>query len=466
MAEYIVMPKLGFDMREGVLNNWLKQVGDTVTKGEVVAEIESDKATLELESQVSGVLLKLIEEPGAVVPIGANLAIVGQEGEDVSGMDGGAAGGADSGAKPSENGKEARTEEKPVQSQAETPAQATTGPAAQTLPTPKGTEEAETAESQRSPEPVAAEPSDEYPGGVKATPVARRIAREHEVDLLHVKGSGADGRIRKADVEAYLAAPSAAEPEAPAPATATVPEAAAAPVPAIAPTVGPDTTEVETSRLRRAIARRMTESTTTTPHFFVTAEVDMEPVLALRKQINASLPEEGKVTINDLIVKGAALALRDFPNLNASYAGEKMIRHNRINVGSAVAVEGGLLTVVQKDTDNSTISKIAADHKAMIQRAREGKVRPDDIEGSTFTVSNLGPFDVDNFIAIINPPEAAILAIGSAKQVPVVVDGELRVGTRMKVTISADHRVSDGAEAARYLQAFKAILEQPMRLLI
>lgn len=454
MAEYVVMPKLGFDMREGVLNNWLKQVGDTITKGEVVAEIESDKATLELESQVSGVLLKLLEEPGAIVPIGANLAIVGQEGEDVSGMSAG-------GAAAASNGQEAKVEEKPAQSQAETPAQATTGPAAQARPTPQGTEEAEEADDQE----PSAEPSTEYPDGVKATPVARRIAREHEVDLLRVKGSGTDGRIRKADVEAYLAAPPA-EAKAPAP---VAPEAAAAPSPAPAPTMptaGRDATEVETTRLRRAIARRMTESTTTVPHFFVTAEIDMEPVLALRKQINASLPEEGKVTINDLIVKGAALALRDFPNLNASFAGEKIILHNRINVGSAVAVEGGLLTVVQKDTDNSTISKIAADHKTMIQRARSGKVKPDDIDGSTFTVSNLGSFDVDNFIAIINPPEAAILAIGSARQVPVVVNGEIRVGTRMKVTISADHRVSDGAEAARYLQAFKAIMEQPLRLLI
>src|SRR5690606_6694879 len=175
---------------------------------------------------------------------------------------------------------------------------------------------------------------------------------------------------------------------------------------------------------------------------------------------------EQKVTVNDLIVKGAALALRDFPNLNASFAGEQLIVHNRINVGSAVAVEGGLLTVVQKDTDRSTLSQIAADHKAMIERARSGKMQPDDIQGSTFTVSNLGAFDVEDFVAIINPPEAAILAVGTAKQVPVVEDGEIKIGTRMKATISADHRVTDGAEAARFMQRFKEIMEEPMRLLL
>ena len=210
----------------------------------------------------------------------------------------------------------------------------------------------------------------------------------------------------------------------------------------------------------------MVESKTTVPHFYVTNEIDMVAALALRKQVNETLPDEQKVSVNDLIVKAAALALRDFPNLNAAFAGDKIIRHNRINVGSAVAVEGGLLTIVQKDTDTSTLSKVAADNRAMIARAREGKVKPDDVEGGTFTISNLGAFDVDHFIAIINPPDAAILAIGSAREVPVVVNGQLAVGTRMKATISADHRVTDGAEAARFMQRFKALLEQPLRLLV
>jgi pyruvate dehydrogenase E2 component (dihydrolipoamide acetyltransferase) len=431
MAEYIVMPKLGFDMREAELVSWLKEEGDPVEKGEIVAEIESDKATLELEAQTSGTLLKKLEDVGAVVPIGANIAIVGEEGEDISSMEGNGAAAAP--AEPAE------PEDEPAEAE-EAPAQA----------------EAETAE----PEPAAAAGdavSDEFPGGVRATPVARRMAEEHELDLARIEGSGPGGRIRKADVEAYLeAGPPPAEPE---------PAPAAAPAPA-AVTAGPDDTEVKTSRMRQAIARRMIESKTTVPHFYVTTVVDMDAALALRKQINEMLPDEQKVSVNDLIVKAAALALRDFPNINASYAGETLIRHNNINVGTAVAVENGLMTVVQKNTDSSTLSKIAADNKRMIAGAREGKVSIDDIEGATFTVSNLGAYDVDSFVAIINPPEAAILAVGTASQVPVVRDGEIVVGTQMKATISADHRVTDGAEAAAYLQRFKEIVELPMLLLI
>ncbi len=424
MAEYIVMPKLGFDMREGVLNQWLKEIGEPVTRGEVVAEIESDKATLDLESQVEGTLLHLIEEAGAIVPIGANMAIVGAEGEDISGMVDDTSG---------QNGAAAEADK--IEAPAETAEEKTP---------------AEAVQPQKS-----SAVSAEFPDGVKATPVARRIAEEHDVDLKQVNGSGPDGRIRKADVEDFMARP-APEPQ----------PAAARPEPAYQIPEDGDFEEIETTRLRQAIGRRMAESKTTVPHFYVTTEIDMAPALALRKQINAALPDDEKVTVNDLIVKGAALALREFPNLNASYAGDKLLRHRQINVGTAVAVEGGLLTIVQRNTDTSTLSKVAVDNKAAIGRARAGKVKPDDVQGATFTVSNLGAFDVDHFIAIINPPDAAILAIGSAKQVPVVVDGELQVGTRMKVTISADHRVTDGAEAARYLQHFKGIMENPMRLLL
>jgi pyruvate dehydrogenase E2 component (dihydrolipoamide acetyltransferase) len=378
MAEYIVMPKLGFDMREAVLNNWLKEVGDTISKGEVVAEIESDKATLELEAQTSGTLLKLLAEPGAVMAIGANLAIVGEEGEDVSGMDSGAA--------------PAKKEEKAE---------------------PEPEKEAEAAPAKEEEKSAVA---GDYPAGVKATPVARRIASEHDVDLTAVSPSGPDGRIRKADVEAFLESGKTAAP-------------AAKPQIDIEPTAVPaglDSEEIPASRLRQAIGRRMLESKITIPHFYVTSSIDMAAVLELRKKVNALLPEESKVSVNDMIVKAAALALRDFPNLNASFGGDKIIRHKRINVGTAVAVEGGLLTVVQKETDSSSLSKIAADNKAMIARARDNKIKPEDVQGSTFTVSNLGPFDVDDFVAIINPPEAAILAVSSAKQVPVVVDGEIK----------------------------------------
>ena len=420
MAEYIVMPKLGFDMREAVLNNWLKDIGDTVNKGEVIAEIESDKATLELEAQAGGVLLKLLAQPGEVMAIGANLAIVGEKGEDISGLDGGAA---------------------PAKKEAAAPAK-------------KEAAEVAAPAREETPEAESAAVEGDYPGGVKATPVARRIAEEQEVDLRQVSGSGPDGRIRKADVEAFLKSGQ---------------KAVSTARPDIEPTAVPsglDSEAIAASRLRQAIGRRMLESKVTIPHFYVTSEIDMAAVLELRQKINALLPEESKVSVNDMIVKAAALALRDFPNLNASFGGDKIIRHRRINVGTAVAVEGGLLTVVQKDSDSSTLSKIATDNRTMITRARDGKIKPDDVEGSTFTVSNLGPFDVDDFVAIINPPEAAILAVSSAKKVPVVVDNEIRVGIRMKATISADHRVTDGAEAAQFMQRFKEILQEPMRLLV
>ena len=308
--------------------------------------------------------------------------------------------------------------------------------------------------------PAGSSVSEAFPDGVKATPVARRVASEHDIDLKQVSGSGENGRIRKADVETFLAKPTPVAEQQPAEASVPVslqPDE-------VAP-VGYGET-VETSRLRQAIGRRMSESKNTVPHFYVTSEIDMEPALALRKQINGVLADDEKVTVNDLIVKAAALALRDFPNLNASYAGDKLLRHHEINIGTAVAVEGGLLTIVQKNTAGSTLSKVAADNKAAIRRAREGRVKPDDVQGSTFTVSNLGALDVDHFIAIINPPEAAILAVGSARQVPVVVDGQLSVGTRMKVTLSADHRVTDGAEAAAFLQKLKSFMENPLRLLL
>jgi pyruvate dehydrogenase E2 component (dihydrolipoamide acetyltransferase) len=425
MAEYVVMPKLGFDMREGVLNQWVKSIGEPISRGEVIAEIESDKATLELESQVEGILLQVLQEAGAVVPVGANLAIVGEEGEDISAMSDG------------------RSTVAREDASTETAAEPTTESAqSKTAPPTNGSGQAVPAVSS------------EFPDGVKATPVARRIAKENGVDLTLVPGGGTGGRIRKADVEAFMASPKPSGFQTTAtPRVYEIPE-------------GEDVEVIETTKLRQAIGRRMTESKTTVPHFYVTTEVDMDAAMALRKEINEVLPDENKVTVNDLIVKAAALALRDFPTLNASFAGDKLVLHNNINVGSAVAVEGGLLTIVQKNTDTSSLSTIAADNKAMVSRARDGKVKPDDIEGSTFTVSNLGTFDVDHFIAIINPPDAAILAVGSAKKVPVVKDGELAVGMRMKMTISADHRVTDGAEAAQFLQAVKALLEKPMLLLL
>ena len=415
MAEFVVMPKLGFDMREGVLVSWLKSMGEQIEKGEVIAEIESDKATLELESQVSGTILSFIASEGEVVPIGGNLAVVGEEGEDIPAF-------------------ESERESIEVAGQDQESRESITGaPPLSTLPS------------------ISASDQEKLPGGVRATPVARRIASKHGIDLNQVNGTGPEGRVRKRDVESFLTA---------GPAASAIPSTAV-PLPS-----GPETEVIASSRLKQAIGRRMVESKTTVPHFYVTTEIDMAPALALRKELNALLPEDQKITVNDMIIKGAAIALRAYPNLNASYAGEKLIRHNRINIGSAVSVEGGLLTVVQPDTDLTPLAQVAVNNKVMIARARVGKSRPADFEGSTFTVSNLGAYQVEHFIAIVNPPEAAILAVGTASQVPVVVDGELAVGWRMKATISADHRVTDGAEAAQFMQHFKSIMEEPLRLLL
>jgi pyruvate dehydrogenase E2 component (dihydrolipoamide acetyltransferase) len=301
----------------------------------------------------------------------------------------------------------------------------------------------------------------QFPGGVKASPVARRMAEQNGLDLTAIQGTGPGGRIVKADVQAFLLAPPT-EDRRPKTAETGLPSLAFGPI-----GEAPVDQIVQTTKLRQAIGRRMAESKQQVPHFYVTTEYDMAPIMALRKQINAMLEDTGeKLSVNDFIVKAVALTLRQFPNLNASLRGTEVVQHGQVNVGVAVAVEGGLLTIVSRDTDRKSLRQISSETKEMVSRARDGKVRPDDIEGSTFSVSNLGMYSVDHFIAIINPPEAAILAVGSAKQMPVVVDGELTVGWRMKATISVDHRVSDGAEAAQFMQALQAYLEEPVRLLI
>lgn len=440
MAEIVNMPKLGFDMAEGTLVRWVISEGESVSKGAVLAEIETDKATVEVESNHEGVVLRHLIEEGTPVPVGDPIAIVGEAGEEV-----------DVEALVGEAGEPQEAEQKPE---------------AERVPS-EGTEaERAVPEAQ---EPVPAEEGEtQLPDGVRASPLARRIAEEEGIDLRRVNGSGPRGRIVKKDVEAFMeqraAAPAAAPAEAP---PSPAEKKAAVPLPAFTP-LGPPPPdeEVPLTRLRAAIGRRMVESKQQVPHFYVTHEYDMAPILALRKQINAMLGEDEKLSVNDFIIKAAALTLRQFPNLNASLDGDKVVRHGQVNVGVAVAVEGGLLTVVCRDADRKSLRQISAEVRTMVGRAREGKVRPDDIEGSTFSVSNMGMYDVESFVAIINPPEAAILAIGSAREVPVVKDGEIKPGLRMKITISVDHRVSDGAEAARYLQALEPYLQEPLRLML
>lgn len=418
MAETINMPKLGFDMAEGVLVRWVKKEGETINKGDVLAEIETDKATVEVESSAAGTVLSLLVNEGDVVPVSAPIAVIGEAGEKVDAPAAAAAQPAPAASQPP----------------AATPADAPQPAAATPAPAP--------AES----------------GPVKASPLAKKIAREKGLSLGSIQGSGPGGRIVRRDIEAALAAKPQTE----------APKAVPAPAPA-APVFQPVAVadeSVKLTKLRQAIGRRLVESKQNYPHFYVSHEYKMEALMDLRKQINAYLPDGEKISVNDFIVKAVALALRQFPNLNATLSGESILRRGHINVGVAVTVEGGLMTVVVKDTDQKPLRQISGEIKAMAARAREGKVKPEDVDGSTFSTSNLGMYDVENFIAIINPPEAAILAIGSAREVPVVEGGVIKPGWRMKATISVDHRVSDGAEAAQFMQALAGFLENPVRMLV
>jgi pyruvate dehydrogenase E2 component (dihydrolipoamide acetyltransferase) len=413
MAETISMPKLGFDMSEGVLVRWVRNEGESINKGDVLAEIETDKATVEVESSASGIVRKLLASEGDVVPVGAPIAVVGTADEAIGDSVGGG-------------------------QKAEVKAEEKSAPQSQPISVP--TQE-------------TAAPFQEGP--VKASPLAKKIARDQNIDLSRVQGTGPGGRVVRKDVESAIASgqPSAVSRQ---------------PAQPSAVNYQPTTEDqiVQTTKLRQAIGRRLVESKTTIPHFYVTHEYKMDALMDVRKQANAFLPDNEKISVNDFILKGVALSLRQFPNLNATIKGIEVIQFGHVNVGVAVTVPGGLMTVVVKDTDQKGLRQISTEVKAMAGRAREGKVKPEDVDGSTFSTSNLGMYDVEDFIAIINPPEAAILAISSAREVPVVESGAVKIGWRMKATISVDHRVSDGAEAAQFMQALAGFLENPVRMLV
>ncbi len=417
MAELITMPKLGFDMKEGQLVAWLKKPGDKVEKDEAIAEIESDKATVQVEVfEKTGTVLELLAEEGDYVEIDAPIAVIGEEGEAYDLAELGVEG------KPEKEEKEKETKAKKKKPKA--------------------------------PEPKEDEDAQGLPDGVRASPLARRIAEEKGINLKQVEGTGPKGRIVREDVESY-------EPEA-------APRMAAEPTYGELPE-GPDVEIVETPKMRAAIGRRMVQSKQQVPHFYVTTEVDVGALMIMRKQLNDSLPEGAqKISVNDLVVKAAALALRKFPNLNSHFYGDKIARHQRIHVGIAVALpQGGVINVVARDADKTALGTLAEQNRAMIERMREGKSKPQDIEGATFAVSNMGMFDVSHFAAIITPPQAGVLAVGTAKKIPVVHEnGSIGVGQRMSITISADHRVTDGVEAAEFVKYIKTLLETPTRLVI
>jgi pyruvate dehydrogenase E2 component (dihydrolipoamide acetyltransferase) len=425
MAETVLMPKLGFDMAEGTLVRWVKAEGETIHKGDVLAEIETDKATVEVESSFSGVVLKHLVAEKSIVPVALAIAIIGQPGEKVESA-------------PAAPDKPAAPAEKQAASQPQAAA------AAETSAVSAG-----------------------EGGRVKASPLARKVAEDQKINLARLKGSGPGGRIVRKDVEQALAIARQPVPVPPAAAAQAARPAQPAALPLGSVTgQAPADEHVPVDRLRAAIGRRLAESKQQVPHFYVTHEYDMEALIALRKQANDLLPEEQKLSVNDFLVKAVALTLRQFPAVNASLAGNEIVRHGHVNVGVAVALDSGLLTVVCRDADFKPLRQISHEIKEMVARARMGKVRPDDIEGSTFSISNLGMYDVEHFIAIINPPESAILAVGSARQVPVVDGGVLRVGARMKATLSADHRVTDGAEGARFMQVMAGYIEKPLTLLV
>jgi pyruvate dehydrogenase E2 component (dihydrolipoamide acetyltransferase) len=412
MAETINMPKLGFDMAEGTLVRWVKKIGETVEKGEVLAEIETDKATVEVESTASGVVRKLLADEGAVVPVNSPIAVVGTADEKLE----------DVAVQASQTSK--------VES------------LAATLP-------------EHVPAPDASAISANVVGLLKVSPLAKKIARERSVDLSHLQGSGPGGRIVRRDVEAALLTMDRV------PQTVNnIPSSIVSRPSSISDQTLPLT------KLRQAIARRMAESKTTIPHFYVTHEYKVDALMDLRAQFNQIVPENEKLSVNDFIVRAVALTLRQFPNLNASFNGASVVWHASINIGIAVSVEGGLLTIVCRQADQKLLRQVSAEVKAMVAHVREGKVRSEEIEGSTFSISNLGMYDVENFSAIINPPEAAILAVGSAHEVPVVENSLVKAGWRMKATISVDHRVSDGVEAAKFMQALAVYVEEPLRLVI
>jgi pyruvate dehydrogenase E2 component (dihydrolipoamide acetyltransferase) len=426
----VEMPKMGDTMEEGKILRWLKHEGDTVKKGEPIAEVETDKVNIEIESFVSGVLRKILVPEGSSAPIGASIAYVGAPDEPLP----------EDNMNTGRNGKGTAT-------------------ATQSVPTLAAPRVAE-------PVPVV-QTGDE--GSTRErifiSPLARRLAEEHQIDYSRIQGTGPNGRIIKMDIDAAIAAQqAAAQPVAPVAPTPTPAPAEIIPVAAVAGDI-----EIPLTSMRRTIARRLSQSMQTAPHFYVTSVIDTENLAALRQQINDYAAKDSqpvKVSFNDLIVKAVARALVNVPTVNVSFAEDRLIQHRQVNIGVAVALEQGLIVPVVRNADQRPMLDLAREIHRLAEAARDNKLRPEDFSGGTFTVSNLGMFDVESFTAIINPPEAAILAVGSITPTPVVVDGQVVVRNRMKVTLSADHRAIDGAIAARFLQEVKRLLEEPFGLLV
>lgn len=439
----ILMPALSPTMTEGTLATWVKKEGDAISAGDVIAEIETDKATMEVEAVDEGVLGKILVDGGSEnVAVNTPIALLLEEGEDASALASHTVGGA-----------------------ASAPAAA---PAEAAAPTATAST------------PAAASPPTAAGGGrVAASPLARRIAQQNGLDITTLRGTGPGGRIVRIDVEHALAAgPAATQAAAPAPAAAAAAPAAAAPAPAAASLpVGPDPKaiadqagipyhEVPNSGMRKVIARRLTESKQTVPHFYLTVDIELDALLSLRKQLNEKAGDGVKLSVNDLIIKASAAALKEVPAANASFTEAAMIMYDRVDISVAVATPGGLITPIIKDASSKGLATISAEMKDLAARARDNKLKPEEFQGGTFSISNLGMFGIKHFEAIINPPQGCILAVGAGEQRAVVKDGALAVATVMSCTLSVDHRVVDGAVGAEFMAAFKAIIQDPLKLML
>jgi len=418
MAEIVRMPKLSDTMTEGVVAAWHKKVGDKVKSGEVLAEIETDKATMEFESFTDGVLLHIGVEKGKTAAVDSVLAVLGKEGEDITALLASAVSSA-----PKAEAAPAKTPT-PVEAAKPTPVAA---PAA-SAPAPK-------------PAPAAAPVSAPVSNGrVKASPLAKNLADEKGIDISRVRGSGPEGRVTKSDIENYSGGGVTSAPQV------------------------EGFTEVAVSQMRKTIAKRLSESLFTAPHFYLTLEIDMERAMSVREAINKQNAPD-KISFNDLVIKGVAISLKQHPKVNSSWLGDRIRYNQHVHIGVAVAVEEGLLVPVVRFADGKSLRTIGAEVRDMAKKAKEKKLQPADWEGNTFTISNLGMFGIEEFTAIINPPDACILAIGGIMEKPVVKNGAIVPGHTMKVTLSCDHRVVDGATGAAFLNTFKQLLEEPALLL-
>ena len=437
----VEMPKMGDSMEEGKILRWIKKEGEPVKKGEMLAEVETDKVNIEIEAFASGILRKIIVPEGTAAPVGSKIALIGASDEPLPGNLG-------------ENGAGVQTSANSEPQVKDVPSQVPVG--VNTLSssgiTTSGTQ-----------------------GRIFISPLARRLAAENHVDYATVQGTGPNGRIIKMDIEAALKRQPPAITPAPVPAAEPVMPLGAQPVPAApepalaAAIDSNEVVEIPLTAMRRTIARRLSQSMQTSPHFYVTSVIDTDKLAAFRQQINeyaANDPSPVKVSFNDLIMKAVAKALLRIPQVNVSFAEDRLLQKKQVHNGVAVALEQGLIVPIVRNADQRGILDIARETQRLAEAAREGKIRPEEFSGGTFTVSNLGMFDVDSFTAVINPPESAILAVGSITPTPAVVDGQVVVRNRMKVTLSSDHRAIDGAIAARFLQEVKRLLEEPFGLVL